>query len=193
MTVDSCDLGSGARGANDAMVHLVYRELRRLAAAYLRHERRCPTLQPTALVHEAYLRLARRGAAWGDRREILAAGASAMRHVLIDHARRRLAEKRGHGTGAVSISALADAGGETASAVPSATALPYADLIDLDTALDELRGIDPELVRIVELRYFAGFTIEETSDVLGVSPATVKRAWAAARAWLYERLGGSRL
>lgn len=159
----------------------VYAELRRLAAACLRRERPGQTLQPTALVHEAYLRLlGERHASWQNRAHFCAIAAQSMREILIERARRRRAAKRG---GAWHRTTLTDA-------VPG-TPGPPVDVEALDEALGRLAAFDPMRARIVELRYFGGLTIEETAEVLGRSPATIKRGWALASAWLRRELVGS--
>ena len=156
---------------------LVYDELRRIAAAYMRRERPGQTLQATALVHEAYLRLAGAGTPWHDKRHFVGIAARSMRQILVERARARGAQKRWGGLNRVSltdsIAIAADQGG----------LLPA-----LDDALTRLEQIDPEQARIVELRYFAGLSIEDTADALGMSPATLKRRWALARAWLFRDL-----
>lgn len=178
--------GRGDASAYERLVPLVYADLREMAGRYLRRERPDHTLQPTALVHEAYLRLVdQTSARWSNREQFFAIAAQAMRRILVDHARGRDARKRG---GDVVKVSLADAGAPEPAA-PSAGP-PEVALVDLDEALHELAGLDPELVKVVELRYFAGLTIEETASARGVSPATVKREWAAARAWLFRRLRG---
>jgi RNA polymerase sigma factor (TIGR02999 family) len=165
--------------ARDALVAIVYKELRRLAHHYMQGERANHTLQTTALVNEAYLRLTDlTRMQWRDRAHFFAMAATLMRRVLVDHARERARDKRG---GGVVFTALED---EPMAAPPSIDALA------LDEALDRLAAIDPQHARIVELRYFAGLTIEETSDALRISPATVKREWTWARAWLFHQLGG---
>jgi RNA polymerase sigma factor (TIGR02999 family) len=171
---------AGDESAFHELMELVYRDLRRRADAYLRHERADHTLAPTGLVHEAYLKLV--GEAhlpWSDRAHFFAVAARAMRQVLVDHARRRAAAKRG---GAVERVTLHDAPGKDAG--------PAADLVALDAALVRLAELDPDQARLVELRYFGGLTIEETAEALGSSPATVKRSWASARAFLYAELSG---
>ena len=181
----------GDASAYDRLVPLVYSELREMAGRYLRRERPDHTLQPTALVHEAYLRLVdQTSARWSNREQFFAIAAQAMRRILVDHARGRDARKRG---GDVVRVPLDDAGETPGGPDAAATAAGprEADLVDLDDALRELAGLDPELVKVVELRYFAGLTIEETAAARGVSPATVKREWAAARAWLFRRLRGT--
>jgi RNA polymerase sigma factor (TIGR02999 family) len=159
---------------------LVYNELRRLAAAYMRRERPGQTIQATALVHEAYLRLAGVGTPWHDERHFVGIAARSMRQILVERARARGAQKRWAGLDRVSMTdALAVA------------ADPEGMLPALDEALSRLEQIDPEQARIVELRYFAGLSIEDTADALGMSPATLKRRWALARAWLHRDLSGS--
>ena len=165
--------------ARDALVAIVYKELQRLAHHYMQGERANHTLQTTALVNEAYLRLTDlTRMQWRDRAHFFAMAATLMRRVLVDHARDRARDKRG---GGVVFTALED----EPMAAPSSI-----DALALDEALDRLAAIDPQHARIVELRYFAGLTIEETSEALRISPATVKRDWTWARAWLYHALGG---
>jgi RNA polymerase sigma-70 factor (ECF subfamily) len=161
------------------MVPLVYNELRRLAAAYMRRERPGQTLQATALVHEAFLKLAGAGTPWTDRRHFFGIAARSMRQILVERARARGAQKRWAGMDRVTLS---DA---IAQAPPGDAMLPA-----LDEALDRLEQIDPEQARIIELRYFVGLSVDEAADVLGISPATLKRRWALARAWLFRELGG---
>lgn len=161
----------------DDLAALVYDELRRLARAYIRGERPGQTLQATALVHEAYLRLAQAGAPWRDKQHFVGIAARSMRQVLVDRARARGAQKRWAGLDRVSLSdALAVAANEE-SMLPA-----------LDEALERLSAIDSEQARIVELRFFAGLSVEETADALSLSPATVKRRWSLARAWLFREL-----
>ena len=165
--------------ARDALVAIVYKELQRLAHHYMQGERANHTLQTTALVNEAYLRLTDlTRMQWRDRAHFFAMAATLMRRVLVDHARDRARDKRG---GGVVFTALE----EEPMAAPSSI-----DALALDEALDRLAAIEPQHARIVELRYFAGLTIEETSEALGISPATVKRDWTWARAWLHHTLGG---
>jgi RNA polymerase sigma factor (TIGR02999 family) len=164
--------------ARDALVAIVYEELRRLAHHYMEGERANHTLQTTALVNEAYLRLTDlTRMQWRDRAHFFAMAATLMRRILVDHARDRARDKRG---GGVVFTALED----EQVAAPSTV-----DALALDEALDRLAAIDPLHARIVELRYFAGLTIEETSEALHLSPATVKREWTWARAWLHQQLG----
>ncbi|MEZ5291428.1 MAG: ECF-type sigma factor [Vicinamibacterales bacterium] len=173
----------GDANAASRLMPLVYDELRRLAAGYLRRERRGQTLQPTALVHEAYVRLVRpTGQAWQGRTHFLAIAAVSMRQVLVDRARRRRAAKRGGD--AVRLT-LDDA------MLPSDSRGAEVDLLALDRALDRLAALDPAQARIVELRYFGGLTVEETAEAVGLSPATVKRHWALARAFLKRTLDGA--
>jgi RNA polymerase sigma-70 factor, ECF subfamily len=163
----------------DHLAPLVYNELRRLAGAYMRRERPGQTLQATALVHEAYLRLAGAGTPWHDKRHFVGIAARSMRQILVERARARGAQKRWAALDRVSLSdSLAVAAHEDAM-------LPA-----LDEAIDRLEQFDAELARIVELRFFAGLSIEETADALGSSPATIKRRWALARAWLHRELTG---
>jgi RNA polymerase sigma factor (TIGR02999 family) len=168
----------GDRDALERLLPLVYDELRTIAARHLRRERSDHTLQPTALVHEAYLRLAdQEGGRFENRAHFFGIAARLMRQILVDHARTHNREKRGGGLARVT---LAD---EVLGAQE-----PDLDLIALDDALKALAEIEPELCRLVELRYFGGLTIEETAEVLGTSPATVKRDWAMAKAFLHRRL-----
>jgi RNA polymerase sigma factor (TIGR02999 family) len=163
--------------ALDQLVPMVYAELRRVARAHLRGARN-PSLQPTALVHELYLRLADSdGIIVRDRPHFFAIAARVMRQVLVDHARRRLADKRG---GSVTIIGLEMT---TEPATP-----PGVDVLVIDEALDQLQSVDARLCRVVELRFFGGLNINETAEAIGVSPATVERDWAMAKAWLFQRL-----
>jgi RNA polymerase sigma factor (TIGR02999 family) len=156
---------------------LVYDELRRVAAAYMRRERPGQTIQTTALVHEAYLRLAQSGTPWSDRRHFVGIAARSMRQILVERARARGAHKRWGGMNRVSIT------DSLALAADPETMLPA-----LDEAVRKLEQIDPEQAKIVELRYFAGMSVEEAADAMGMSPATLKRRWALARAWLFREL-----
>jgi RNA polymerase sigma-70 factor, ECF subfamily len=167
--------------ASDSLVRLVYDELRRQAQIALRREDPGHTLQPTALVHEAWLRLVgQRDARWESRTQFFAIAAQMMRRVLLDHARARQASKRGGGGVQVSLS---DADRSTESG-----ALEAVDIIALDDALARLATIDPHKARLVELRYFVGLSIPEAAEALGVSTATVGRDWAIARMWLRREL-----
>jgi len=176
------DWSSGDLAARDQLMGVVYDELRRLAAYYLNRERPDHTLQPTALVHEAYLRLcAETEADWGSRAHFFGAASRLMRRILVDHARARLAMKRGGGRLRVSgIEGLSPAAGADI------------DLIALDEALNELAMLDPQQSQIVDVRFFGGLSVEETAEALGVSPATVKRDWTTAKAWLRRRLTSGR-
>ena len=177
------DWSVGNREALDRLLPLVYAELRRLAHSYLKHERPDHTLQTTALVHEAYLKLVdQHSVNWQDRAHFFAIAAQAMRRILLDNARRRTAAKRGNGEPKLSLDEAVTVSGETANE----------SLIALDTALQELEKIDVEQSRVVELRYFGGLTIAETAEVMKTSPATVKREWTMARAWLYKTITGAR-
>jgi RNA polymerase sigma factor (TIGR02999 family) len=177
--LDAIDRGDRQAAAD--LLPLVYDELRRLAAARLAQERAGQTFQPTALVHEAYLRLvggAKPQAAWDGRGHFFAAAAEAMRRILVENARRKRAEKRGGDRQRVPL----DAG----VAAPE----PADDLLALDEALTELAARDAQKARLVELRYFAGLTADEAAAVLGISPSTADRLWTYARAWLRRRVAG---
>jgi RNA polymerase sigma factor (TIGR02999 family) len=163
--------------AAEDLAPLVYRELRRIAAAYMRRERPGQTLQPTALVHEVYLRLAGAGTPWRDRQHFVAIAARSMRQILVEHARARGAQRRWAGLDRVPLSESL-----------AVSADPEGMLPALDEALTRLERLDPELTRIIELRFFAGLSIEDAADALGMSPATLKRRWALARAWLFREL-----
>ncbi|NUQ11385.1 MAG: sigma-70 family RNA polymerase sigma factor [Gemmatimonadaceae bacterium] len=171
--------GAGEPGALDRVLPLVYQELRQLAEGYFRSERPDHTLQTTALVHEAYLRLVdAQNLKWENRRHFFGIAAQAMRQILVDHARQRGALKRGAGR-LVTLDAEAEALAATAD-----------DIIGVDDALHQLAALSPRAARVVELRYFAGLSIEQTAETLEVSVATVKRDWVSARAWLQRELGG---
>lgn len=161
----------------DALVPAVYNELRRLAAAYIRRERPGQTLQATALVHEAYLRLAGAGQPWKDRGHFLGIAARSMRQILVERARARGAQKRWAGLDRVSWTDSLVRGGTEDAILPA-----------LDEALSRLERLDPEQARIVELRFFAGLSVEDAAEALAMSPATLKRRWALARAWLFREL-----
>ncbi|HNV74646.1 MAG TPA: sigma-70 family RNA polymerase sigma factor [Gemmatimonadaceae bacterium] len=174
------DLQRGRDGAADALVPLVYAELHDLAVHYMRGERTDHTLQPTALVHEAYMRLVdQRNASWQNRSHFFGIAAQAMRRILVDHARRKRATKR--------------EGGERVTLDESVAEAPQrsVDLIALDDALVKLAALDPRQARVVELRYFGGLDIEQTAESLGISPATVKRDWTFARAFLQREMDGA--
>ena len=163
--------------ARDRLMPIVYEELRRLAAHYMRGERPDHTLQTTALVNEVYLRLAGiDGLQWRDRVHFFAMAATLMRRVLVDYARRRGRDKRGAGMSVTSLDANV--------AAPQ----PAVDVVALNDALERLATMDPQQSRVVELRFFAGLSVEETAEALAISPATVKRDWATAKLWLYNEL-----
>jgi RNA polymerase sigma factor (TIGR02999 family) len=171
---------NGDKKALEALMPLVYGELHRLARRYLRRERSDHTLQSTALVHEAYLRMVdQKGVQWQNRAHFFAVAAQMIRRILVDHARTHNAEKRGGGACKLAL--------DEAIGVPQRRDL---NLVALDDAINGLAEMDPQQGRIVELRFFGGLSIEETSEVLGISPATVKRDWAVAKAWLYRDLSG---
>jgi len=172
----------GQKEALDRLVPVVYEELRRLARVRLRSEREGHSLQTSDLVHEAFLRLVGIDRmTLENRAHFFAVASRLMRQILVDHARYRDAEKRG---GGVTMVSLGDAS-------PAASGTDI-DILELDEALDALTALDPRLCRVVELKYFSGLTIEETALALEVSRATVERDWAAAKAWLYDRLSMSR-
>ena len=166
----------------------VYDELRRLAANYLRHERPGQTLQATALVHEAFLRLSKeKNQPWKNRTHFLAIAALSMRQILVQRARARNAEKRGGGAEKITLDESvmsASAHGATA----DQEAVGGIDVLELDAALEKLAALDAQQAKIVELRYFGGLTVEETAEALDISPATVKRHWTLARAFLKREL-----
>ena len=181
-------LKAWSRGDRDAaapLIAAVHDELRRQAARALRKESSSHTLQPTALVNEAYLRLVdQRHVVWQNRAHFFGVAAQQMRRILVDHARARLAAKRGGDYQRISLSGsdiadASDAGGADL------------DLLELHEALERLAVLDPDQERLVEMRYFSGMTIDETAEALGISPATVKREWAVARAWLRRELGAA--
>jgi RNA polymerase sigma factor (TIGR02999 family) len=163
--------------AREQLVPIVYDELRRLAHHYMRGERAGHTLQTTALVNEVYLRLAGIDAMrWRDRAHFFAMAATLMRRVLVDYARQRGREKRGAG---IAVTSLSD---------NALAAQPEVDVVALDEALERLAAVDPQQSRVVELRFFAGLSVEETAEALSISPATVKRDWSTAKLWLYHEL-----
>jgi len=171
----------GDRLAESALLELIYEELHRLAASQMRRERYDHTLQPTALLNEAYMRLFDQpNRTWANRSHFFAVSAKVMRNILIDHARHHQSQKQG---GGIPRLALTDVQGSILAA--------DADLIALDTALDKLSTWDPRQVRIVELRFFAGLTEEEIGKVLDIGTRTVKREWAVAKAWLQKELASS--
>lgn len=172
---------TGDAAALEALTPLVYGELRRLAERQMRCERPDHTLQATALVHEAYLRLAGPASPdWQDRAHFFAVAARLMRRILVDHARARRFAKRGGGAVRVSLDEAAALWEERAG-----------DLVALDEALERLGALDPLGQRIVELRFFGGLSVEESAEALGVSPAAVKRGWRSARAWLHAELSAA--
>ena len=179
----SLQWANGDPQALEALLPLVYDELRRMARNHLRQQRPNHTLQTTALVHEAYLRLARdKGLAIESRTHFLGIAAQLMRWILVDYERSRRTAKRGSGATRFSLD-------ERTHAAPSASAVTQdVDLLALDAALHKLATLDSQQSRIIELRYFAGLSIEDTAKFLGISPATVKRSWTSARAWLLREI-----
>jgi len=175
----------GDAAALPRLLPLVYGELRRIARAQLRRDTPNQTLAPTALVHELYLRLVdQQRANWNDRAHFYAVAANLMRRVIVDHARARQAEKRGGGTVMISLDQIDEnelprAGGRRGA---------EAEMLAVDGALTRLGAVDPDQARLIELRFFAGLTVEETAHVLKRSPRTVKREWRLAKAWLYREL-----
>jgi RNA polymerase sigma factor (TIGR02999 family) len=174
--------GRGDLQARDDLLPILYRDLRQRAARYLRHERRDHTLQPTALVHEAYLRLVgQHRVAWQNRAQFFGVASQMMRRILVDHARAHGAVKRPGGALKVTLDDRI-----------GAAAPPDCELLLLDQALNDLVKIDPRQGQIVELRYFGGLSEQETAEVLSLSRSTVTREWQSARAWLYRRITGGR-
>ena len=172
------DWGNGDQEALNRLMPLVYDELHRLASRYLRHERIGHTLQTTALVHEAYLKLVdHKKANWHNRVQFFAAAAKVMRHVLVDYARSRKAAKRGGDYCRLSLDEAAISSRDK-----------DADLLVLNEALDNLAAIDAQQSRVVELRVFGGLTVEDTAEALGISARTVKREWSMAKAWLHQQI-----
>jgi RNA polymerase sigma-70 factor (ECF subfamily) len=167
----------GDQTALETLMPLVYGELRRVAGRYLSREQRGHTLSPTALVHEAYLRLVTQKVPWQNRAHFFSVAAQMMRRILVDHARNRHSAKRGGGALTLELT--------EAVATPDSREI---DLLALDDALHSLAKLDERQSRMVELRFFAGLSIEETSEVMGVSAPTVKREWASARAWLFREI-----
>jgi len=173
------ELSQGKEGASEALFALVYEELHSVARRCMRREPAGHTLQTTALVHEAYLRLGGDpNASWESRAQFLRVAAGAMRRVLVDSARRRRSEKRGGARDRVPLDAAGPAADEAATV----------DVVALDDALKELAEIDPRMSQIVELRFFGGFTVDEAAKVMGISPRTLKSDWQVARIWLKEQL-----
>lgn len=167
----------GDDAALERLVPLVYDELRRIAARQLRGERSNHTLQPTELVHEAFLRLVRQNVSWQNRAHFFGVAAEIMRRLLVDHARKKRADKRGAGMETIALDERIE--------WPAARDL---DIVALDECLTALAELDPQQAKVVELRFFAGLSIEETAEVLGVSDSTVKREWRVARAWLLREM-----
>ncbi|HEY6052000.1 MAG TPA: ECF-type sigma factor [Thermoanaerobaculia bacterium] len=163
--------------ALEAIIPVIYAELRALAGRYLRRERRNHTLNPTGLVHEAYLRLVQQAVPWQNREQVIALAARMMRRILVDHARRKQAARRGGDR--VNVTLAEDLVGSPPEGI---------DVLAVDVALQELARLDPRQARIVELRFFGGLTVEETAGVLGISTPTVKRDWQTARLFLRREL-----
>ncbi|MEW6365291.1 MAG: sigma-70 family RNA polymerase sigma factor [Acidobacteriota bacterium] len=172
----------GSEEALQRLIPLVYGELRSRAARYLRHERAGHTLQPTALVHEAFLRLfGQHPVEWQNRAQFFGVAAQMMRRILVDHARSKYAGKRGGVCIKLDVESVEDA-------PAGATTV---DVVAVDQALSRLAALDPDQARVVELRFFGGLTVEETAEVIGCSPRTVKREWRSAKAWLHRELSGA--
>jgi RNA polymerase sigma factor (TIGR02999 family) len=173
------EIGRGQKDAVNQLLPLVYDELHRLARSYFRRERGDHTLQPTALVHEAYLRLVDQRAVMENRGHFLAVAATQMRRILVDYSRKHAAARRGSAGEKVLL--------EDTMAIVEQQPL---DMLALDDALKKLAELDPDQSRLVELRFFGGLSVEETAEVLGVSTATVKRSWSSARAFLHRQMAG---
>jgi RNA polymerase sigma factor (TIGR02999 family) len=173
------EMGAGDKEAMHRLLPLVYEELRRLAASYFRRERVEHTLQPTALVHEAYLRMVDQREPIQSRGHFMALAATQMRRILVDYARLQHAERRGGGAERVLLEDNLGMAGPRP-----------VDVMALDAALGKLEALDPELARLVELRFFGGLTVEETAEVMATSTATVKRSWSSARAFLRREMEG---
>ena len=181
VTVLLAELKLGNKAALGRLIPLVYEELRAVAARCMRAERESHTLQTTALIHELYLRLVDQDRAnWQDRTHFLAVAAQLMRRILVDYARARETAKRGGNAVQVDLTAVELGGAE----------LSIEEVLIVDEALDRLARLDPQQTRVAELRYFAGLTVDETAEVLGISARTVKRDWAMASAWLRTELSG---
>jgi RNA polymerase sigma-70 factor, ECF subfamily len=179
-TPSTMEISDEITGASDPLLPIVYAELRRLAASYLRRERPGHTLQPTALVHEAYVRLMdQRQIDWSNRAQFMGLAAVMMRRVLVNHARDRVADKRGGGAEHVPLTLAGEGIGAE-----------EVNLLDLHDALDRLSESDPRKGKIVELKFFGGLTTDEIAEMLNVSTATVERDWKFARAWLYRAVSG---
>jgi RNA polymerase sigma-70 factor, ECF subfamily len=178
VTILLTELNKGHSQAVSKLLPIVYGELRRLAGRYMRRERENHTLQATALVHEAYIRLVQNSSVdWEDRAHFFGIAAQVMRHILVDYARGHGREKRGAGQNFVAL--------EEALVFSPEKSVEF---LQLDESLQQLSKLDPRQARIVELRYFGGLTVEETAHVLGISPKTVKRDWSVAKAWLHGDL-----
>jgi len=172
------DLERGDRSAEARLISLVYGELRRIAAMYLRGEAPDHSLQPTALVHEAYLRLVGiKGVDWQGRSHFFAVSATLMRRILVDHARSHKSARRGKGAYTLNVDEAV---------LPAPERAP--EILALDEALNRLSALDPRQAKIVELRFFAGMSEEEAGHALGISPRTLRRDWRVAKAWLYKEL-----
>jgi len=181
VTLLLAQLREGNQDAANRLIPLIYAELRRMAGAYMQRERPGLTLQPTALVHEAYMRLVDgQQGPWQNRAHFFAIAAHTMRQVLVDHARRRQAGKRG-GAGTRKVAMDVDL-----LIAPDR----LEDIIAIDEALERLAAIDPRQSRLIELRFFVGLNVEEVAEVMGISPITVKREWRSAKAWLHRELDG---
>jgi RNA polymerase sigma-70 factor (ECF subfamily) len=174
------ELGRGQKDAINDLLPLVYDELHRLARSYFRRERGEHTLQPTALVHEAYIRLVDQRAPMESRGHFLAVAATQMRRILLDYARKNHAVRRGGRDEKVLL--------EDTMAISEQQPV---DMISLDAALHKLEGLDPGQAQMIELRFFGGLSIEETAAIMGISPATVKRGWTSARAFLHREINGA--
>ncbi len=173
------DMSIGKEGAGEALLPLVYDELHALAKRYMYYEQPDHTLQTTALLHEAYLKMGGgEKVAWQNKAHFMKVAAQAMRHILIDHARRKHSEKKG---GNMEKKPLRDDDAVSMDTSP-------VDLLALDDTLEELAQVDPRIVQVVELRYFAGLDVDETAEVLGISPRTVMYEWKMAKAWLVEKI-----
>lgn len=174
------DWSRGDQSALEALTPLVYEELRRVAASYMRRERPGHTLQNTALVHEAYVRLVDQRVEWKSRSHFFGLAAQMMRRILVDHAKAHRSAKRGSGIRPVTLDEPFQVSRQ-----------PATDIVALDDALSALSAIEPQRAKIVELRFFGGLSNEEIAETLGISSATVQRQWAGARAWLYRELNRS--
>lgn len=173
-------LSKGNEAAGQTVMPLIYGELRRIAGRYMRREQGEVVLQATALVHEAYMKLVeQRSVDWQSRGHFFAIAAQLMRRILVDHARKRIRLKRGGGRAPIQLD-------EGVALSPDRSS----ELIEMDAALSRLAKIDPRQAKIVELRFFAGLTVEETAEILGISAKTVKRDWSVAKAWLHGELKG---